>query len=243
MLTVYHGSTCRVEQPLSGICRPNLDFGIGFYVTDLQEQAIRWALRTVDVRHETEAWLNIYHFDIDICRTSPYRYLHFNDYNADWLDFVVDCRQGGILWQMYDVIEGGIADDRVIRTIDLYMRGDYTREEALARLIHQETNNQICIVNQEIIDNYLHFTGASLLPLTPFTQSTPQAADVAMQGKYFGIVEKLAARLHIPSDKSLDIFYNSNTYQRLTQRIGDLYLMSDSYIVDEVIRELQNLQR
>ena len=44
MLTVYHGSTYRVEQPLAGVCRPNLDFGVGFYLTDLKEQAVRWAL-------------------------------------------------------------------------------------------------------------------------------------------------------------------------------------------------------
>lgn len=36
MLTVYHGSTCRVEQPLAGACRPNLDFGMEFYVKDKQ---------------------------------------------------------------------------------------------------------------------------------------------------------------------------------------------------------------
>ena len=46
MLTVYHGSTYRVEQPLAGVCRPNLDFGVGFYLTNLKDQAIRWALRT-----------------------------------------------------------------------------------------------------------------------------------------------------------------------------------------------------
>ena len=43
MLTVYHGSTYRVEQPLAGVCRPNLDFGVGFYLTDLKEQAVRVA--------------------------------------------------------------------------------------------------------------------------------------------------------------------------------------------------------
>ena len=31
MLTVYHGSTYRVEQPLAGVCRPNLDFGVGLF--------------------------------------------------------------------------------------------------------------------------------------------------------------------------------------------------------------------
>lgn len=242
MLTVYHGSTCRVEQPLAGVCRPNLDFGIGFYVTDMEEQATRWALRTADLRHQTEAWLNTYLLDIEVCYARPYRYLHFESYNADWLDFVVACRQGSDLWQNYDIIEGGIADDRVIRTIDLYIRGDYTREEALSRLVHQEPNNQICIINQEIIERYLLFKEASCFPLTSTGEIIPIPVDLAMQGKYYGIVELLASRLHISKDKALDIFYNSNTYQSLTRQTGYLYLMSDLYIVDEVIRELQDRQ-
>ena len=77
MLTVYHGSTYRVEQPLAGVCRPNLDFGVGFYLTDLKEQAVRWALRTADIRHENSVWLNIYSLDIDACRNSSFNYLHF----------------------------------------------------------------------------------------------------------------------------------------------------------------------
>ena len=47
MLTVYHGATCIVEKPLCHIGRDNLDFGKGFYVTDLKEQAISWATRFV----------------------------------------------------------------------------------------------------------------------------------------------------------------------------------------------------
>ena len=225
MLTVYHGSTYRVEQPLAGVCRPNLDFGVGFYLTDLKDQAIRWALRTADIRHEKSVWLNIYSLDID----------------AHWLDFVVACRQGNVIWQDYDIIEGGIADDRVIRTIDLYMRGDYTREEALSRLIHQEPNNQICITNQKVIDEHLHFVDAILLPFPSLSKEIPNA-DIVMQGKYYSIVELLATRLHISSLQALDIFYNSESYQRIVHRLGDLYLMSDAYIVDELMRELQKRQ-
>lgn len=242
MLTVYHGSTSSVEQPLAGVCRPNLDFGVGFYVTRMEEQAVRWALRTADLRHLADAWLNTYLLDIDVCCAVPYRYRYFECYNAEWLDFVVACRQGDALWQGYDIIEGGIADDRVIRTIDLYIRGDYTREEALSRLVHQEPNNQICIVNQEIIERHLYFRESSRIQLTSTRETKPVPADIAMQGKYYGVVELLASRLHISKDKALYIFYNTDTYRRLTQQTGDLYLMSDLYIVDEVIRELQNKQ-
>lgn len=241
MLTIYHGSTCRVEQPLAGVCRPNLDFGVGFYLTDLKEQASRWALRTADIRHETNVWLNVYSLDIEACRNTLYHYLHFTTYDAHWLDFVVSCRQGGSMWRDYDIIEGGIADDRVIRTIDLYMRGDYTREEALSRLVHQEPNNQICITNQKMIDKHLHFVDAISIPMPSPTKEVANA-DIVMQGKYYGIVEQLATRLHISDIQALGIFYNSDSYQRIIHRLGDLYLMSDAYIVDELMRELQKRQ-
>ena len=49
MLTVYHGATCIIEKPLCHIGRDNLDFGKGFYVTNLKEQAISWATRFVNI--------------------------------------------------------------------------------------------------------------------------------------------------------------------------------------------------
>ena len=42
MLTVYHGSTQTVDAPVCAFGRPRLDFGQGFYVTDIKEQAERW---------------------------------------------------------------------------------------------------------------------------------------------------------------------------------------------------------
>ena len=78
--------------------------------------------------------------------------------------------------------------------------------------------------------------------MTSTRETKPVPADITMQGKYYGVVELLASRLHISKDKALDIFYNTDTYRRLTQQTGDLYLMSDLYIVDEVTWELQNKQ-
>ena len=42
-MILYHGATVRVEHPLCDFGRPDLDFGRGFYLTDLQEQAEEWA--------------------------------------------------------------------------------------------------------------------------------------------------------------------------------------------------------
>lgn len=71
MLTVYHGSVCPVENPLAGVCRPNLDFGVGFYVTDIRAQAERWALRVADIRDHSAAWLSVYQLDMDAVMAEP----------------------------------------------------------------------------------------------------------------------------------------------------------------------------
>ena len=64
MLTVYHGSTLRVEYPLVNAGRANLDFGLGFYITRLRTQAERWG-RQMKIRRSTaEAVVNIYKFDL-----------------------------------------------------------------------------------------------------------------------------------------------------------------------------------
>ena len=64
-------------------------------------------------------------------------------------------------WSDYDIIEGGIANDRVFNTIELYFNGLIDKGEALKRLSYEQPNNQICLLNQSLIDKYLHFIDAT----------------------------------------------------------------------------------
>ena len=98
MLKVYHGSTLCVSNPLAGACRDNLDFGKGFYVTDLKEQAETWAKRVAMVKNCEEAYLNVYNLDIETIRLE-YRVLSFSSYDNDWLDFVISSRRGECPWK------------------------------------------------------------------------------------------------------------------------------------------------
>ena len=50
MMMLYHGSYISVPLPLTGVGRKELDFGPGFYVTNLREQAERWARRVCVIR-------------------------------------------------------------------------------------------------------------------------------------------------------------------------------------------------
>lgn len=154
MLTVYHGGTVKIEHPLVSVGRDNLDFGKGFYVTDIREQAISWSSRAANTGKPQ--LLNIYSLDIDNVK-KEYRFLHFPAYDKKWLEFIVNCRRGMTAWRNYDIIEGGVADDRVIDTVNLYMLDIIPVDLAIERLARHKPNNQICILNQDIIEKHLRF--------------------------------------------------------------------------------------
>ena len=46
-MRLYHGSTQIIEKPLVSYGRENLDFGKGFYTTNIQEQAENWVSRFI----------------------------------------------------------------------------------------------------------------------------------------------------------------------------------------------------
>ena len=160
MITVYHGATCIVKLPLCLAGRPNLDFGQGFYVTDLREQAVNWATRAANA--DKPQWLNRYELDIDKIKTN-YHCLYFLSYDKEWLNFIVNSRNGNMPWHGYDLIEGGIADDRVIDTVNLYMLDMIPAETAIQRLAQHRPNNQICLLNQQLINECLKFIDAEPL--------------------------------------------------------------------------------
>lgn len=154
MMTLYHSSTQIVEVPDIQYSRECLDFGKGFYLTTILDQAIKYAERFI--RRGKEAYVNIYEFDDDL---SDYRKKEFIAYDEEWLDYVAKCRKG-INTEMYDWISGGIADDRVFNTLDLYFASEISKEEALRRLVYENPNHQICILNQELLSKHLHFKNA-----------------------------------------------------------------------------------
>lgn len=58
-IIVYHGGTEQIEKPICCLGRKNLDFGQGFYITNIREQAINWAKNIARNRKE-QAILNRY---------------------------------------------------------------------------------------------------------------------------------------------------------------------------------------
>lgn len=164
MTSLFHGSNVVVQNPLAKVGRPKVDFGQGFYMTELREQAESWAQTIASRTRNGKAYLNIYEYDellaMDLAGS---RYKVFAAYDMEWLDYVVDCRRGGMMQSGYDVVEGGVANDNVIDTVEDYENGIITAEQALGQLVYKKVNHQICIRSQAVIDACLRYVGADEL--------------------------------------------------------------------------------
>lgn len=156
-LTLYHGSTHCVEHPLVALGRKNLDFGQGFYLTTYREQAVQWALRQQILRHSDEAWLNEYVLDMELVDAGNYKQRRLDGYNQEWLDFIAASRHGEEPWMGYDLIEGGVANDKVVDAVEAYLAGLADVAHTLDKLAYAKPNNQICLLSQQLVDACLTY--------------------------------------------------------------------------------------
>ena len=164
MTTLFHGSYTEVASPLVKLGRAKVDFGQGFYLTMLQSQAEAWA-KTISERRKTgtQAVVSTFSLDMDGIKADNYRIKTFDTYDLEWLEYVIDCRKGGNLQNQYDLVEGGVANDNVIDTVEDYENGIITAEQALGQLKYKAVNHQLCILNQAIVDKYLTFVSSTII--------------------------------------------------------------------------------
>ncbi len=151
-MIVYHGSYTEISAPDIKYSRINLDFGRGFYVTDIKEQAEKWCQKFI--RGGQNGIISAY--ELNNSMVEKCRVLRFDTFSGEWLDFIVDCRNGADNFD-YDIIIGGAADDKVFNTCELYIKKYIDKNTALDRLRYEKPNNQICLKNQKTIDTCLQF--------------------------------------------------------------------------------------
>lgn len=155
-MIVYHGSTEIIKNPDVLHSKKYLDFGTGFYLTTFESQARKWAIRK-GMRRGKTAIVNVYDLSD---QWDKFHVLSFEEENESWLDFVCGCRKGQLLNENYDIIIGNVADDDVFKTVDMYLRGLWDKEKVLSELRYYKLNNQICIVNQETLNQLLSFNNS-----------------------------------------------------------------------------------
>ena len=115
-MQIYYGSNVIVNQPKIITDGFYKDFGYGFYCTNFEKQAKRWAL-TKKNKHV----VNVYSYT----ENKNLNCLIFKEMSDEWLDFVVSSRQG--IRHEYDIVEGPMADDTIWNYVDDFARGMISR--------------------------------------------------------------------------------------------------------------------
>lgn len=116
-MILYHGSYLEIAEPDLTHSRPNVDFGCGFYVTPLHNQAVKWCDR-------------------------------FKRSGKDTTD--------------YDLVIGGVANDKIFNTIELFFDGLIDKAEAITRPRYEKPNLQICLRSEEAL-KLLHFERSEIV--------------------------------------------------------------------------------
>lgn len=112
----HQGDKNVLNEPKIYLDGSHKDFGYGFYCTNSEKQAKRWALTKKNRRV-----VNVYSYT----ENKNLNCLIFKEMSDEWLDFVVSSRQGER--HDYDIVEGPMADDTIWNYVDDFARGLISR--------------------------------------------------------------------------------------------------------------------
>lgn len=138
-LAVFHGTTKRFDKIDLQKSHNRRDFGMGFYTTILESQAREWAYRLSQRERANIYYVYQYTFN----ESEQLKIKRFDSLNQEWLEFIKRNRSEGGLSHDHDIVIGPVADDNTMETIQLYIVGILTVNEAVERLRYNKVNNQI----------------------------------------------------------------------------------------------------
>jgi len=204
--------------------KPYKDFGRAFYLTKFYKQAKFWADR-LSGEHGTESIVTEFEFDEYAYEDDSLKVQIFEDYNEQWLDFIVLNRSNRKQAHDYDIVEGPIADDKVQNRIVDFLNGEITKTDFLEELKWHEETHQICFC-----------TIASL-------QFLQQADRNKLVSKFLHIgepiVEKLVTDFGFDEKTATENFFSSDTFSKLADTSSRLYEKNWTEIYNLLLTEMK----
>ena len=145
-MILYHGSYIEIKHPDLRHSRQNVDFGCGFYTTPIYDQAEKWCGKFI--RRGKSGVISEY--ELKDALLAKLKVMKFDAYSEEWLDFIMLCRNGNDTSD-YDVVIGGVANDKVFNTVELFFDGLIDKIEAIKRLRYEKPNLQVCFRTEKAI--------------------------------------------------------------------------------------------
>jgi len=147
-LILFHGTVYDFKNADLGKSYNRRDFGKGFYTTLLENQAKEWGYR-LSLREKKSCYF-LYKYVFS--ESENLRVKRFHTLDKEWLEFIKDNRSKGGLQHNYDVVIGPVADDETMETVQLYLAGILSVDEAVARLRYNKVNNQVSFHTQRSLE-------------------------------------------------------------------------------------------
>ena len=153
-MIVYHGSNVIVDHPDIKHSFRALDFGKGFYVTTIKEQAERWARRKAGICGTDKAIVTVYNMMEDfsglICKC-------FQSDLTEWIDFVCLFLVEEKDYLNYDLLQWKVANAYVFRVVDIYHSVFWDKKRALEEIKVYPDYDQIAFISQKAINHLLRY--------------------------------------------------------------------------------------
>lgn len=150
-MRLYHGSNVDIKEINLAMCRPYKDFGQGFYLTVIREQAENMA-RRVAMLYGGEAVLNQYDLDEKSLMGKDLKIKNFGvKTSEEWARFVKNNRNRKFtdvsspesnMDNKYDIVIGPIANDAMAVLFRQYENGMIDFDTMLKGMEYKETTNQ-----------------------------------------------------------------------------------------------------
>ncbi|MBE5063691.1 DUF3990 domain-containing protein [Lachnospiraceae bacterium DSM 108991] len=150
-MRLYHGSNIVIDSINLAMCRPYKDFGQGFYLTDIEEQAEKMATRVSKIYGGFPV-VNIYEIDDDFRELSDLRIKDFGAHTTEeWAKFIMNNRnrtftdEKSLLCNRdnkYDIVIGPVADDNMALLFRQYENEIIDFSTLLKGMIYRKTSSQ-----------------------------------------------------------------------------------------------------
>jgi hypothetical protein len=159
-MILYHGSNREIEHVDLTKCRPHRDFGRGFYLTVLKEQAWTMADRTARIYRTGSPCVTVFTVNDEIFTDVSFNVRRFTEPSDEWANFVVNNRNREFSSpespecntdNKYDMVVGPIANDRMTALFDLYLSGGLSQTALAAELTYKNLTNQISFHTERAI--------------------------------------------------------------------------------------------
>ncbi len=153
-MRLYHGSNIIIEQINLSKCRPYKDFGQGFYLTAIKEQAEQMARRTSAIYGGEPI---VTEFEFDESALSFLSVKMFKDPSEEWALFVMANRSRKNVQPThdFDIVIGPVADDTIATLFRNFDDGIIDLPMLVQGLKYKKVSSQYLFHSAEAI-KYLH---------------------------------------------------------------------------------------